>query len=144
MEDEIRKQTPLLHSMFSNPPPPRVKVRADIKLHGDFELPSNCRNCVFTVTAIGVIPLFSSTYPLSLLQPILPDPVHSVNWYCSTAVCYACKTTIFLYITQIGSVTCVTQTCSVPCFRAFAGIAFMQNGLFGIWGSLCIWSWCLI
>lgn len=82
MEDEIRKQTPLLHSMFSNPPPPRVKVRADIKLHGDFELPSNCRNCVFTVTAIGVIPLFSSTYPLfpfcspsSLTQSILSTDI---------------------------------------------------------------------
>ena len=45
MEGEIAKQTPQLNLMFSNPSPPRIRIRAGIELHGDFELPGNCR-CV--------------------------------------------------------------------------------------------------
>lgn len=52
MEGEIAKQTPQLNSMFSNPSPPRIRVRAGTELHGDFELPGNCRCVFFTVIAI--------------------------------------------------------------------------------------------
>lgn len=52
MEGEIARQTPRLNSLFSNPSPPGIRVRADTKLHGDFEPLGSYKCVILRVTAV--------------------------------------------------------------------------------------------